>query len=78
MGRHKTHMPSHLFGVTGVTTDFLLGVPPNYGAMPNNIKNLAEIMAALSPSDQAVLEKVIAAMADRSDEKKTIPSPQNG
>ena len=65
--------------LTGVTGDFLLGMPTDYQTLPDNIKDLAEQMAALSQSDRAVLEKVMAAMLARDGEKKkAVPTSQNG
>lgn len=61
------------------TTDYLLSMPVNYPTLPDNIKDLAEQLASLAPSDRAVLEKVMAAMLARDGEKKkAVPTSQNG
>ena len=76
-GRNQTNpeMIKAIAITCGVTTDFLIGMPVNYNQLPDNIRELAEKMAALSPSDKAVMEKVLAAMLEngKEGEKQVIP-----
>lgn len=68
-----TVMVGRLAQVLKITTDHLLGVQSEELVLPEGVADLAKKIADLSPSDRAVVEKVVAAL-NANDNSKVVPS----
>jgi len=67
-----TVMIGRLAQVLKVTTDTLLGIQSEQLVLPEGIADLAKKIGDLSPSDRAVVEKVVAALS-ADDKSKVVP-----
>lgn len=65
-----TVMVGRLAQILKVTTDHLLGIQSEQLVLPEGVADLAKKIADLSPSDRAVVEKVVAALG--ADDKSNV------
>lgn len=68
-----TVMIGRLAQILKVTTDHLLGVQSEELVLPEGVADLAKKIAGLSPSDRAVVEKVVDAL-NAGNKSKIVPS----
>ncbi len=67
-----TVMVGRLAQALKVTSDHLLGIQSEQLVLPEGVADLAKKIADLSPSDRAVVEKVVAALGT-DDKSKVVP-----